>query len=612
MLQKLKSSPRWLWVGLALIIGPLAFVSAYLSFSKVTLVDHLRQKTLESHSSRLYSAQREFQHFIDRVLTTSRHVLTTFQYETGSLSPIGQKLFKEDSSMLGLQIWNAKAKITLYQIEKRASIFRQDLADLQWGKDEIHLRALSDQIFLVAQRHTSSTGQPLITQAAFYLPGLFKHIIQFPNLILMNSKKILMSHPSPLDDSNLVRLSTGHHLQVPTSSGNLVVTVRNLAHSDLKIAAVTPESEILSHVHLFYSRITWLTALLLILFGGLSVRSFMIYARSRTESVLSSQLPESLGKSIKNMCDRVSQLDQVVTESLHAAEVALVKAKTEANSKPIAPPAIAHHSQSYEEMDVHALQIGSHHFGRIWWHSFSEDNDLYLAMAELPTTLTSADGALLAAASRTVLSRRPLPAQLKSLIKDWNVSLAACFQGATPISAQLLKVHLETGQGRLISMGAHPPLQIIPSRRQLFLSPLTLINNRAMGYASPIDLIEHSFEVKPGCALILQTHNPQAALVHQNLATSLHLDQNPYGATGLANAYIAAMGEHLTSDSTVIVLRRKNLSVPFKVQFKSSALNLSSLTSPQKTNLRPSHEKLFSQIEPDYIPKLPSVPHDLI
>lgn len=85
-----------------------------------------------------------------------------------------------------------------------------------------------------------------------------------------------------------------------------------------------------------------------------------------------------------------------------------------------------------------------------WYFYFQHEFDLYVLTA---VTTTDALGSILLSASRALVASLP-GRSLNSIARAWDRSVSECSNGRGRVSAQIVRVNVELGEGRLIRCGA--------------------------------------------------------------------------------------------------------------------------------------------------------------
>jgi sigma-B regulation protein RsbU (phosphoserine phosphatase) len=525
-------------ISLALICTGLILIGTYVVLAKRLFESDKISYVFETQNSRLMAQRREIEQRFERVAMVSNTLVGTFDPLQGIVTSAGEKIFKEQGSLLFIELLSDQTRRPLFQLTKGPGnvLPADDFAPLD--PNTLKISAQSAERFVIEQSYgqDEKLGRMRI-RAIFELSGLLPQGETQQELLLLQNGHLLNRQDSASEGHDgqnlhfkmLERLSA----EVTTTSGNLkdrtmiwmnqgsryLVSTATVGIGNFTIISVTPEMAALGALSTLFNRS--MIFLLLSAFGLVAVS--LTLARGITSNLkLLTEAVQNVGRgnfgdvnvpSIDSG-DEINVLSGAMKKMSHEIQHLLIetkdKGRMEAELKTarivqerLLPSKAVY---TFNEIEISGVSITSTECGGDWWHYFSKGNDLYIAIADATGHGTPA--ALITASARSIFSRLETEnLSLPQMMKSWDVAVRSCSHGQVCMTGILLKIDSITGRGTLVAAGHEFPYICKPQAEgephDVDVLPLNL--GEALGEGISDALEEQEFSLEPGGSLILYT-----------------------------------------------------------------------------------------------------------
>ncbi len=249
-------------LSLALIATGLGLVLSYVVIAKRVFESDKISYVFDSQNSRLSSLKKEIEQRFERTLLISRSVLATYDFSTGKLNVIGEKIFQEEKNLEGLALWNASTGQVVFRREKQSGLFQAESLQKQNLKEnELQIKLLPSQKFLVNYKYTQG-DTPFLMQVVLEAFDLFPVSETQQSFLLVQNAEVVLSSDA---NENFKEIFTGlaHDLASDTvdrtlmwkhSSDHYLVSAAHLGLGNFKIIAITPEDVALGALGTLFQR----------------------------------------------------------------------------------------------------------------------------------------------------------------------------------------------------------------------------------------------------------------------------------------------------------------------------------------------------------------------
>jgi sigma-B regulation protein RsbU (phosphoserine phosphatase) len=253
-------------LSLALIATGLSLVLIYVVIANRVFESDKISYVFESQSSMLNSLRREIDGRLEQALLSSQSLLATLD-ATGKMPIAAQNLFKNNKSLLAIELWDETASKSIFKTEKTAGgLPVGGSSSEKVAPGEIKVSKTADQNFILVFRPYQESGTLILARvlvdAHDFLPASES---RQPLLLVQNAELVasagVLSFEPPLVPSLVQKFARENAEKTSLWQVNghrFLISTANLSFGDLKILAFTPEEEALGALRtLFYRSIVF-------------------------------------------------------------------------------------------------------------------------------------------------------------------------------------------------------------------------------------------------------------------------------------------------------------------------------------------------------------------
>lgn len=503
----------------AVIVAGLTLVTAYVFIANRVIRNDKISYVLDAQASRLESAKNEIESKFERALLGSRTVIGTFDFTEGKLSTLGERIFKEDTSLLAIELLDEEKNQLLIRLEKQPSTLPSESVNPQINtKIGYGFKPLDSGKALVTTRLEN-----LRLRIVLDLNGILPKASATQSIALVHDRRVLaVSDYRDIDLNLFAELASevrdsGERTRIWEKDGNsFLVNELPLNLFSLTLLALTPETEALSAIRLLFHRsVIFITlsvfglilvslafARRLIVNLGILTRSAEEIGKGNFDTVPTLSADDEigiLGASFQKMSRELKRLLIETRENTRIEED--LKTANLIQMRLLPKQATA----TIGEIDISGIVLTSNECGGDWWHYFTKGPNLYVAIADVTGNGTSA--ALITAAARAVFSRLENEnLSLKEMMHAWDHAIASCSQNEVFMTGLLLRLNTQTGEGAFVN-AAHTPPYIMRENPDGTFSPEFLLSGASsrLGEGSTGKFSEKQFQLGPNEAILLYT-----------------------------------------------------------------------------------------------------------
>lgn len=586
---KWKLSFSLIAIGLSLVVSYVLVAKRVFEHDKISYV-------FESQSSMLANQKRAIEQKIERSLLSSRSLVASFDPSNGKLSSVGEQIFREETSIQGLELWDEKKSRSIFRLEKTSGLNTVDQNEASQTLNQLKLTYISDEKFLIVLRYPSEEPETILRLRVLAdLKGLLPQAETNKIFLLIQDNKIILDTlPDKTQRSifdglifeNLNDVADKTMMWNPNGLINekYLVSSTRIEFGNFKLVALMPESVALGALGTLFQRS--LLFLAVSIFGLISV-SLALARRLTLNLGILSKAAGKIGEGdfesvpVINSQDEMGLLSKAMSKMSFEIQRLLVETKdkvrmeTELKTAKLVQERLlpSQSSFTFKDLEVSGVAITSTECGGDWWYSWRREDDLFLAIADATGHGTPA--ALITAAARAVFSR--LEAEnlsLMEMMNSWDAAVRSCSQGRVFMTGILMKISPHTGIGTYIGAGHEAPFMIEPvldnSSIEFVGRALELKLSKSLGEGLGPTIKEESFTLPPNGSIVLYTdglfsvNRPDGKILSEKRVLKSLASQGEFikNADDLTKAVLKLFNHHrenlpLPDDVTIVSLHRK-------------------------------------------------------
>jgi len=517
-------------LSIALLGTGLSFVLAYVWIAKRVFEADKISYVFEAQGALLESTKQEIETSFEKALLVSRSAIATFDPNRGKLSEAGEQIFFDENVIAGIELWNENTQQVVFRLEKRDVVIppvispqdiekykaldlgRMDVEVLPSGNFQLVLRYKQDAENLFRMRAIITLEEPLP-----------KATLSQSFSLIHEGRVLLTSDVNGTDETifELIAKDLGSAELDQTKlwtfeNLRMLVTVKSLSISKLKVLVATPEAEALGALGTLFNRsilfLFFSTFCLILISLGLakSLTSALTILTAAAFEIgrgnFKAELPIKsrdemgvLAQAFKKMATEIERLLVETREKARMEEELRTASLVQENLIP------SRESAHFKDFEVNGLILNSSECGGDWWHYFERGDHLYVAIADATGHGTPA--ALITAAARSVFSRlEKEDLGLQDMMRAWDQAVLTCSRNQIFMTGALCQINISTGQVALINAAHEAPLIIKQMLEEKFeVKSLDLPPSRRIGDTSSRQAKEFTFQLEPNDSIILYT-----------------------------------------------------------------------------------------------------------
>jgi sigma-B regulation protein RsbU (phosphoserine phosphatase) len=500
----------------------LGFVGLYVALAKRTFESDKISSVLENQQRHVSGLAHSFDRQVEQMLFVARSILAGFDPATVKLSPLAQKIFWDHPDILALRLRSRQTPASPLQMEKMRGLM--GFLNQDWsGSKDVRLTPLGGNRFLLSLPQPIKNSGPVEVQALFEYQEILGDQVKGQVMALAHDGRLLKRTSDGLlrDDSItsiLTSLTPGQSaFEKKVENHVYLVAVADTASDGLRFASFSRKDLALGAMNMLFRRS------MMFLLGS-------FFAMIILSLLFSNRLTRKINQ-LTAIGEKIGQGDFTSTPSIQAhkdEELATARLVTESLF-----PTNGFYQNGHVRL-AGTNSLASEYRGE-WWFYDQRGSELCLVIAK--TDAQGIPAALITAVARSVFSViKNENTDLKDIMTRWNRATRDCSNGKASMTAIIMRVNVELGNGVYISAGHAPPVLLRRSEPGKFkASYLTGEQSHALG-KNQDHWLENRFDFKPGDRLLFDVEETR---ILSDLEKKAYEEMTP---------------DHLLSEGTRIVM----------------------------------------------------------
>lgn len=581
---KWKLSAALIATGLTLILIYVVIATRVFESDKISYV-------FDSQASKLDSLKSVIESKFEHEILTARSVIATYDSVQGKPSAAGEQIFREEPTLLAIELWSTDRKTTVLRLQKAGASMppaEEKANAIPFG--QIDLRVLESGHFMLLMSFNHADEGVLLLRAEIDPAEFLPTPSPTQSLALAQGNKILR-----ISDLRGIKKELFEKIASESNGSNrtrffnfdkarFLVSETPIKMGQLRLVTLTPESEALGALGTLFNRSV--IFVLLSTFGLIAVSVTLARALTKTLQILT-RSAEAIGSGNFDATPSVQSQDEMGVLATAFAKMSteikrlLVetreKARMEAELKTaslLQERLMPNHATSeFGDIEVSGVVRSSSECGGDWWYYFKQGDDLIVAIADATGHGTPA--ALITASARSsfALFERENHS-LKDMIHKWDFVVASCSQQRVFMTGVLLKINTLTGEGSFINAAHESPMVMRAGLGNDY--SLDFFDSNAakrIGDGASSNAVETKFSLGPNDSVILYTDglfaitNPAGKVLSERRFGKLLASKSETcrSAKDFTDMTLRSFDQHrqnlpLPDDVTVVSVRRKGSS----------------------------------------------------
>lgn len=463
-------------LSLAIILAGLTLILAYVLITNRVFKSDKIAYVFDSQSSWIESVTSNVESKFNSIFLNARVITSTFDFETGRPSAIGDQIFKEDQAIIAVELWNDDKNESMVRLEKQASLLPPiDGPERVQEPDVISYRPLNEKMGLLSLRFQPSDRGNLRLRTVVNISAVFPKPSLTQSMALAHENKIISTFDLKEIDPRVFEALARDGRETSTNRTHMfrfgtqtyLVSEHKLSVGNLRLIGLTSESEALGALASLRNR---LVLFLLFSIFGLILISLLL-SRGLTQNLgLLTQHATEIGQGNFDSSPSIASDDEigVLSRAFTTMSSEIKRLLTEMRDKTrmeeelktarliqerLLPPK---ESVTVGEIEISGLVMTSSETGGDWWHYFERGDDVYVAIADATGHGTPA--ALITAAARSIFSRLEKEnLSLKEMMQAWDAAVASCSSKQVFMTGILFRFNSKTGEGAFYNAAHDAP-----------------------------------------------------------------------------------------------------------------------------------------------------------
>lgn len=509
-------SIRWK-LSVALILTGLVLIGSYVWLAKNIFESDKIAYVFEAQATRLQPLADQFSGVIQRTIFNANAIAFSAG-RSGSLGPVGKRMFDEDPFLLKLEVRELHSNRLLLSVMKADAPLIKDFPD---SSGQLMLIHIDRSLYSLMIRPDVQGPGAAVVYAVLDLGSVLPVGSPTQSLALVLNKKVVYTSDSQnLGMEVFSQLASNVDAERPSSSTDVVQRRRYLVSSvplgvnGWNIVGVTPEQVALGALNELFRR----SVIFLVMSGFALVIVSLTLARGLTTNLARlSEIAGEIGKghfdipipvrsrdemgvlarAFQKMSSEIKRLIEETKEKARMEQELKTASLVQDRLMPLAK------TQKIGRVEVSGTVQTSSECGGDWWYYFTNKNRMYLAVADATGHGTPA--ALITASARSIFSSFEFESlTLGQMMEAWDRAVASCSGQQVYMTGVLIEIDCETGTLEFLNAAHDPPFIFRkPISGKTVVEPVAFAPSSRIGDGAATSAQSFRTQLQPGEQLLL-------------------------------------------------------------------------------------------------------------
>lgn len=512
-------------LSLAFVLLTIGIVAIYIVIAKRTFESDKISYIFETQQRQVNQAVESIKEQVLREVFDARSILSGYDFNEQKLADMSQKLFTHHRSLLGIVLLEKDTGKVMAQVEKEpGSIALLGTPGSRTPASDLSFYHLKERLFAAEIPDVTANGTRIVMRVVFRLQELFKDAFEGQDLLLAKGSEILVSANSGGLDFGKIssflnekRNGQADLTQVKIINGaKYLVSGASVGPSGLNVFSLISEDLALQATRTLYTR-----SLMFLVFSFFAtvVISMVLSMRLTTNLFDLSRVAERFGKGDFSASPNFVSNDEIgllarafkkmiaEIQGLLTERVDKVRMEQELKTARTVQDNLFPRQSEIKagNLKLAGLYSTTTECGGDWWYYFQRDRYLYLACADATGHGTPA--ALITAAIRSAFSHVELnEMSLSEIANCCDEAVFQCSQNAIYMTAILMRINVNTGEGSFINASHEPPMlfEFDLTSGEVVIEDIVSEPGPRLGERNK-KWAEHSFRINSGQRLFVYT-----------------------------------------------------------------------------------------------------------
>lgn len=512
-------------LSLAFVLLGLTLVGSYVLIAKDTFESDKISYVFDSQQAQVEAISKDVNQRIEQSLLLTRSILSTYDFTTNSLNTTGEHLFKSQDPIVAIELFDESQKSSIIRVEKRQDLLpASDMSSGDVAKGGLLVTPLSSGVLLLESKEQESDADTLRLRIVVELGEVFPQTNGSQLFVLSQAGKPILasndSGPLPTEAIQIIsdlsrdRSPQGTLVRELEDRKYLISTVK-LKFGDLRLMSLVNQEEALGALKILFRR-----SIIFILFSGFAtILISLVLSKGLTGNLqLLAHAAKRIGQGHFSDPIRLKSNDEVgvLSSAFEAMGGEIERLLTETKDKArmeeelktasLVQESLFPKQRHYQSgsLAISGVYATSSECGGDWWYYFDRGDEIIIVIADATGHGTPA--ALITAAARSLFSKLERSSlSLLEMARDWDTAVSASSGQKVFMTAFLLRLNKDSGQGSFLNACHEPPLHLRNADGGIEADFLNVHLGSTLGELHSDRFKEEPFHLDRGEALVLFT-----------------------------------------------------------------------------------------------------------